>query len=172
MVGVGDGSKIINSSKGTINVSGSSVGMFTHNGKATNEGNINIESKVPNDGKEYKAPIGMMASGNGTVTNNATITGSGNGDIQGMFAYNGGTAINGKDGKINLDGEFVTALNGINGTVINDGSITVNNGNGIEIFGGSATNNGTIKLTGNYVRGISSENGNVTNKKGHLNRRK
>lgn len=93
MVGVGDGSKIINSSKGTINVSGSSVGMFTHNGKATNEGNINIESKVPNDGKEYKAPIGMMASGNGTVTNNATITGSGNGDIQGMFAYNGGTAI-------------------------------------------------------------------------------
>lgn len=165
MVGVGDGSKIINSSKGTINVSGSSVGMFTHNGKATNEGNINIESKVPNDGKEYKAPIGMMASGNGTVTNNATITGSGNGDIQGMFAYNGGTAINGKDGKINLDGEFATALNGINGTVINDGSITVNNGNGIEIFGGSATNNGTIKLTGNYVRGISSENGNVTNKK-------
>ena len=163
MVGVGDGSKIINSSKGTINVSGSSVGMFTHNGKATNEGNINIESKVPNDGKEYKAPIGMMASGNGTVTNNATITGSGNGDIQGMFAYNGGTAINGKDGKINLDGEFATALNGINGTVINDGSITVNNGNGIEIFGGSVVNNGTIKVSSYYGRAIFSENGNVTN---------
>ena len=165
MVGVGDGSKITNSSKGIINVSGSSVGMFTQDGKAINEGTINIESNIPNDGKEYKAPIGMIASGKGTATNNATITGSGNGDIQGMFAYNGGTVINGKDGKINLDGEFATALNGINGTVINDGSITVNNGNGIEIFGGSATNNGTIKLTGNYVRGISSENGNVTNKK-------
>ena len=165
MVGVGDGSKITNSSNGTINVNGSSIGMYTKNGTAINEGTINIESNIPNDGKEYKAPIGMMASGNGTVTNNATITGSGNGDIQGMFAYNGGTAINGKDGKINLDGEFATALNGINGTVINDGSITVNNGNGIEIFGGSATNNGTIKLTGNYVRGISSENGNATNNK-------
>lgn len=163
MVGVGSGSKITNSSKGTINVSGSSVGMFTQNGKAINDGNINIESKVPNNGKEYKAPIGMMASGNGTVTNNATITGSGNGDIQGMFAYNGGTAINGKDGKINLDGEFATALNGINGTVINDGSITVNNGNGIEIFGGSVVNNGTIKVSSYYGRAIFSENGNVTN---------
>ena len=184
MVGVGDGSKITNSSKGIINVSGSSVGMFTQDGKAINEGTINIERNIPNDGKEYKAPVGMIASGKGTATNNATITGSGNGDIQGMFAYNGGTVINGKDGKINLDGEFATALNGINGTVINDGSITVNNGNGIEIFGGSATNNntitinsgngietfdgsvvnnGTIKVSSYYGRAIFSENGNVTN---------
>lgn len=166
MVGVGDGSKITNSSKGTINISGSSVGMFTQDGKATNDGAINIESNISNDGKEYKAPIGMIASGKGTATNNGTITGnsSGIGDLQGMFAYNGGTVVNGKNGKINLNGEFAVALSGINGTVINDGSITVNGGNGIEIFDGSAINNGTIKVSSYYGRAIFSENGNATNR--------
>lgn len=163
MKGLGNNSLITNSRE--INIFGSSIGMYTENGNAINDGTINIESNVPNDEKEYKAPIGMVATGNGIATNNGTIIGSGNGDIQGMFAYNGGTVINGEKGKINLDGEFTTALNGINGNVINNGSIEVNGGNGIEISGGSATNNGTIKLTGNYVRGISSENGNVTNKK-------
>ena len=163
MVGVGDGSKITNSSKGIINVSGSSIGMYTENGNAINDGTINIESNVPNDGKEYKAPIGMVATGNGIATNNGTIIGSGNGDIQGMFAYDGGTVINGEKGKITLTGKaFASGLRGFNGNVINKGNIFVN-GFGIEIFDGTAINDGTIKVSGVSSRGVHSGNSNVTN---------
>ena len=107
MVGVGDGSKITNSSKGIINVSGSSIGMYTKNGKAINEGTINIKGERPNDKKEYKIPIGMVAEGqNAEATNNGTIIGTNNdvygnfNNTQGMFAYDGGTVINGEKGKL------------------------------------------------------------------------
>lgn len=161
MKGIGNNSSITNS--GDINIKGSSVGMITQGGEAINNGTINIESNVSNDGKEYKAPIGMVATGNGIATNNGTISGSGNGDIQGMFAYNGGTVINGESGKINLKGESVTALNGLNGTVINKGEITAN-GHVMELSGGQGINEGTIIITTNDDSAILSEdNANVTN---------
>ena len=60
--------------------------------------------------KNIKTPIGMvLIKEMKCTTNNGTITGSGNGDIQGMFAYNGGTVIN-ENGKINLKGESVSCL--------------------------------------------------------------
>lgn len=170
MVGVGDGSKIINSSKGTINVSGSSIGMYTKNGTAINEGTINIKGEKPNDKKEYKIPIGMVAEGqNAEATNNGTIIGTNNdvygnfNNTQGMFAYDGGTVINGEKGKITLTGKaFASGLRGFNGNVINKGNIFVN-GFGIEVFNGTAINDGTIKVSGYYTRGVHSGNSNVTN---------
>ena len=161
MKGLGNNSLIKNN--GDINIKGSTVGMYTKDGEAINNGNINIGGDIPNDGKEYKTPIGMIAEGNGIATNNGTITGSGNGDIQGMFAYNGGTVINGENGKINLKGESVTALNGLNGTVINKGEITAN-GHVMELSGGQGINEGTITITTNDDSAILAEdNANVTN---------
>ena len=165
MKGIDKDSSIVNSLGGNINISGSTVGMYTKDGEAINNGNINIGGDIPNDGKEYKTPIGMIAEGNGIATNNGTITGSGNGDIQGMFAYNGGTVINGENGKINLKGESVTALNGLNGTVINKGEITAN-GHVMELSGGQGINEGTIIITTNDDSAILAEdNANVTNEK-------
>ena len=170
MVGVGDGSKITNSSKGIINVSGSSIGMYTKNGTAINEGTINIKGEKPNDKKEYKIPVGMVAEGkNAEATNNGTIVGTNNdvygnfNNTQGMFAYDGGTVINGEKGKITLTGKaFASGLRGFNGNVINKGNIFVN-GFGIEIFDGTAINDGTIKVSGVSSRGVHSGNSNVTN---------
>ena len=170
MVGVGDGSKITNSSNGTINVNGSSIGMYTKNGKAINEGTINIKGEKPNDKKEYKIPVGMVAEGkNAEATNNGTIVGTNNdvygnfNNTQGMFAYDGGTVINGEKGKITLTGKaFASGLRGFNGNVINKGNIFVN-GFGIEVFNGTAINDGTIKVSGYYTRGVHSGNSNVTN---------
>lgn len=170
MVGVGDGSKITNSSNGTINVNGSSIGMYTKNGKAINEGTINIKGEKPNDKKEYKIPVGMVAEGkNAEATNNGTIVGTNNdvygnfNNTQGMFAYDGGTVINGEKGKITLTGKaFASGLRGFNGNVINKGNIFVN-GFGIEVFNGTAINDGTIKVSGVSSRGVHSGNSNVTN---------
>ncbi|WP_300344708.1 hypothetical protein [Fusobacterium sp.] len=166
MVGLGKDSTIIN--KGNISINGSAIGMYTREGIAVNDGNINIKNDIYTsepDKENYKVPIGMVAGEKGSIaTNNGTISGEGH-ELQGMFAYNGGTVINSKTGKIILSNDSASGLNGFSSTVINDGEIRLTNGgNGIEIFEGSATNNGKISINGDlYNRGIFSENGDATN---------
>lgn len=166
MVGLGKDSTIIN--KGNININGSAIGMYTREGKAINDGNINIKNDIYTsepDKENYKVPIGMVAGEKGSIAiNNGTISGEGY-ELQGMFAYNGGTVINSKTGKIILSNNLASGLNGFSSTVINDGEVTLTNGgNGIEIFEGSATNNGKISINGGiYNHGIFSENGDATN---------
>lgn len=166
MVGLGKDSTIIN--KGNISINGSAIGMYTREGRAVNDGNINIKNDIYTsepDKENYKVPIGMVAGEKGSIAiNNGTISGEGY-ELQGMFAYNGGTVINDKTGKIILSNDSASGLNGFSSTVINNGEIRLTNGgNGIEIFEGRATNNGKISINGDlYNRGIFSENGDATN---------
>lgn len=161
MIGNGENTTITNSAKGIININGSAIGMYTKNGKAINEGTINIKNDVPDNGKEYKTPIGIIAEGKGVAINKGTIKGVGN-ELQAMFAFNGGTIIN--EGKIDLKGDHLSALNGLNATVINKGEITAT-GHGIELSSGKGINEGTIISTDENEAVLLEDNASMTNEK-------
>ncbi len=175
MVGLGKDSTIIN--KGNININGSAIGMYTKEGRAVNDGNINIKNDIYTsepDKENYKVPIGMVAGEKGSIAiNNGTISGEGH-ELQGMFAYNGGTVINGKTGIININGNFARGIdegsfnNNIQTILKNEGQINTTGSNNVGIFGllnSKITNftTGVINITGDYGTGIKGGNSQITN---------
>ncbi len=147
--------KLINEEKGTITVSGSSIGMFIQgNGTATNKGTIDILGKTADAG-EYMTGLGMVVQGSGTIVNDGTIK-SNVEDLNGMLALNGGKAINNKNIELKKS-EGMTAEN--NSTVTNgeNGIITISGEESIGMRADSnsaAINNGTINTSENGAWGM------------------
>lgn len=113
---------IVNNTTGTINVSGSAVGIVAQNSNVENKGTINLESGSFKD--EEIPPIGMVIY-NGNGINNGKILG-GSLTSSGMNMVGEGTITNGKDGLIDLSGSNVEGMSTTkNGKAINYGEIKV-----------------------------------------------
>lgn len=169
--GINSNDKVVNEKNGTINLSGTTVGIKAQN--IVNNGNINIkginiDSTIPNQSKD-KAPIGVIVSEKDNIAiNNGNINLENS--AQAMAGFNQSQIINGEEGIINIKNGFeASALNGENSTVINKGIINLSGSSvtGIEISNGIAENNGKININGNKNSyGIyGEEEGIVTNGK-------
>lgn len=153
--GIKTNGKITNEIGGTINISGTAIGMTGKN--VTNNGTINITGIDAETDDGVKTPAGIFVSGeNNTATNNGNITGTKNFTV-GMFAYDGATVINGEKGKITTDRGF----DGYNGHIINYGTVETAD-DATEIAGGTLKNYGTMSSTGEEVIYIE-EGGIATN---------
>ena len=153
--GIKTNGKITNEASGTINISGTAIGMTGKD--VTNNGTINITGIDAETDDGVKTPAGIFVSGAGNkATNNSLITGTKNFTV-GMFAYDGATVINEKNGKITTDRGF----DGYNGHIINYGTVETT-GHAAEIAGGTLINNGTMSSTGEEVIYIE-EGGIATN---------
>lgn len=156
--GIKTNGKITNEAGGTINISGTAIGMTGKD--VTNNGTINITGIDDETDDGVKTPIGIFVSGkDSTATNNGNITGEKNFTV-GMFAYDGATVINEKNGKIITDRGF----DGYNGHIINYGTVETKD-HAAEISGGTLTNYGTMSSKGEEVIFID-EIGTVINEKG------
>lgn len=156
--GIKTNGKITNEAGGTINISGTAIGMTGKD--VTNNGTINITGIDDETDDGVKTPIGIFVSGkDSTATNNGNITGEKNFTV-GMFAYDGATVINEKNGKIITDRGF----DGYNGHIINYGTVETKD-HAAEISGGTLTNYGTMSSKGEEVIFIN-EIGTVINEKG------
>ncbi|MDX8337177.1 hypothetical protein [Candidatus Cetobacterium colombiensis] len=199
MVGIKglDSANITNGESAVINISGeNAVGISSYNysynrGVVTNNGKIEVESyydargidsygnDVINNGIINVKGTGLVGGfdsaairvqGFGaTATNNGTINVAGTG-TWGMYAGVDGTAINAKDGVINVSATAEGAMVASGGTAINHGTINIEAGNtntnivdldakGNEVIKSAmyATNGGTIE---NY--GTINSNGDLT----------
>lgn len=153
--GIKTNGKIVNEAGGTINISGTAIGMTGKD--VTNNGTISITGIDAETDDGVKTPIGIFVSGkDSTATNNGNITGTKNFTV-GMFAYDGATVINEKNGKITTDRGF----DGYNGHIINYGTVETTD-HAAEISGGTLTNYGTMSSKGEEVIFID-EIGTATN---------
>lgn len=156
--GIKTNGKITNEAGGTINISGTAIGMTGKD--ITNNGTINITGIDAETDDGVKTPAGIFVSGSDSkATNNGLITGTKNFTV-GMFAYDGATVINEKNGKITTARGF----DGYNGHIINYGTVETTD-HAAEIAGGTLTNYGTMSSTGEEVIFID-EIGTVINEKG------
>lgn len=151
---------VVNSSTGIINISGSSIGIYSKNSKITNEGTINLikgeftDDEIPN--------LGMVING-GEGINNGRIV-AGNNYSQGMMTFNDGVITNGINGVINLTGDNVEGMSvDTNGTAINRGKITVEGyrADGINADSGKGENYETITVTGEDASGMRADDGGI-----------
>lgn len=153
--GIKTNGKVINEIGGEINISGTAIGISGKN--VTNNGTINITGIDAETDDGVKTPAGIFVSGkDSTATNNGNITGEKNFTV-GMFAYDGATVINEKNGKITTARGF----DGYNGHIINYGTVETTD-HAAEIAGGTLTNYGTMSSTGEEVIYIE-EGGIATN---------
>lgn len=153
--GIKTNGKVINEIGGEINISGTAIGMTGKD--VTNNGTINITGIDAETDDGVKTPAGIFVSGkDSTATNNGNITGEKNFTV-GMFAYDGATVINEKNGKITTARGF----DGYNGHIINYGTVETTD-HAAEIAGGTLTNYGTMSSTGEEVIYIE-EGGIATN---------
>lgn len=156
--GIKTNGKITNEASGTINISGTAIGMTGKD--VTNNGTINITGIDAETDDGVKTPAGIFVSGaDSKATNNGNIAGTKNFTV-GMFAYDGATVINGEKGKITTDRGF----DGYNGHIINYGTVETKD-HAAEISGGTLTNYGTMSSKGEEVIFID-EIGTVINEKG------
>lgn len=153
--GIKTNGKVINEIGGEINISGTAIGMTGKD--VTNNGTINITGIDAETDDGVKTPAGIFVSGkDSTATNNGNITGEKNFTV-GMFAYDGATVINEKNGKITTARGF----DGYNGHIINYGTVETTD-HAAEIAGGTLTNYGTMSSTREEVIYIE-EGGIATN---------
>lgn len=166
--GIKTNGKITNETDGTINISGTAIGMTGKD--VTNNGTINItgiDIAIPNSDEEtqdYKIPTGIVIIGKDTeAINNGNII-INKFSAQAMTAFDEAVIKNENSIEIK-NGCEASALNGENSTVINNGTIKLSSGsslNAIEISGGKVENNGTISISTEDSKGILIENGGVT----------
>ncbi len=122
---------------------------------AVNNGDIFVERT----GGASLAGIGSLGA-NSDITNNGTITGTGEGIFAIVTTQEDAVVVN--SGTIDLDGDFNTGieLDGDDSSAENSGSIFTNGllSDGMSVFGdnGSVTNSGTIETTGENAFGIYS----------------
>lgn len=158
----------INYKEGNIDIYQTRYGMYAENGaKIVNEGNINIKPIY----NTYIYPNGgMFVDGNGSATNNGTITFGGS-DTNGMSALGSkANLVNGANGVLNiLDGSSETfAFNTYNkgGTSTNKGTINLGESGGL-ITGGTLFNYGYINAPKGIKNGpngiLVMEKGGTTN---------
>lgn len=153
--GIKTNGKVINEIGGEINISGTAIGMTGKD--VTNNGTINITGIDAETDDGVKTPAGIFVSGKDSkATNNGNITGEKNFTV-GMFAYDGATVINEKNGKITTARGF----DGYNGHIINYGTVETTD-HAAEIAGGTLTNYGTMSSTREEVIYIE-EGGIATN---------
>lgn len=149
---------VVNTSTGTIRLSGSAIGIYSKNSNVENAGMIDLGEE---NFQETEIPtIGMGVNG-GEGINNGEILGRGN-SSQGMFTFNGGTIINGRNGVINLTGNEVEGMSvDTNGIAINKGKIIVEGyrADGIDADSGKGENYGTITVIGEDASGMRADAG-------------
>lgn len=160
--------KIINGENGKINVSGSTIGMYTTT-EAVNNGTIEMAGKAEN-ADDYMTAMGMVADG-GNITNGekGTIKSS-LADINGMLVIGNGTGEN--FGTINLSGNEVEAMTAENGKIINHKDITLSGESsiGMRVDVGTGENKGTVTINGFDSWGMSAGNGStIKNTNGTIN---
>lgn len=159
---------LVNSSKGVINVSGSSIGIYAEKSKVKNEGVINL---VKGEFKDNEiSNIGMIID-TGEGINNGNILGGSNYSV-GIYSFNNANITNDINGVINLTGESIEgmALNS-GGLAINKGKIIIqgNDVNGISVNGGRGENYGIITIEGKDSVGMQADvGGTVINKEGGI----
>lgn len=173
--GIKTNGKITNEAGGTINISGTTIGMTGKD--VTNNGTINItgiDIGIPNSDEEtqdYKIPTGIVIIGKDTeAINNGNII-INKFSAQAMTAFDGAVIKNENSIEIK-DGCEASALNGESSTVINNGTIKLSSGNwlnAIEISGGKAENNGTIEISSENSHGIFIEDGGVATNNSIIN---
>lgn len=173
--GIKTNGKITNEAGGTINISGTAIGMTGKD--VTNNGTINItgiDIAIPNSDEEtqdYKIPTGIVIIGKDTeAINNGNII-INKFSAQAMTAFDEAVIKNENSIEIK-DGCEASALNGENSTVINNGAIKLSSGNwlnAIEISGGKAENNGTIEISSENSHGIFIEDGGVATNNSIIN---
>lgn len=173
--GIKTNGKITNEAGGTINISGTAIGMTGKD--VTNNGTINItgiDIAIPNSDEEtqdYKIPTGIVIIGKDTeAINNGNII-INKFSAQAMTAFDGAVIKNENSIEIK-DGCEASALNGESSTVINNGTIKLSSGNwlnAIEISGGKAENNGTIEISSENSHGIFIEDGGVATNNSIIN---
>lgn len=173
--GIKTNGKITNEAGGTINISGTTIGITGKN--ITNNGTINItgiDIAIPNSDEEtqdYKIPTGIVIIGKDTeAINNGNII-INKFSAQAMTAFDGAVIKNENSIEIK-DGCEASALNGESSTVINNGTIKLSSGNwlnAIEISGGKAENNGTIEISSENSHGIFIEDGGVATNNSIIN---
>lgn len=125
---------------------------------ATNGGTAINDGTISNNG------YGMYVSDTSTAANYGMIS---NNAVYGMVAYNGGTAVNEKDGTINNNDRYGMYSYGTDSTIINRGIISNNGNYGMSVNGGTATNYGKISNTGSYGMYVQS-GGTAVNEKGGI----
>ena len=133
-----------------------SVGIYVTGGTtATSSGTITVN---------YDHSVGVYASGTGTNFTNTGTMNIDNGGV-GIIVRDGAVAINAAGANINLGGTLATCRAttvgmsaGMGSTIINNGTITVNQGVGMLIATGATfENNGTIVVNnGVGIEGIGS----------------
>lgn len=159
---------LVNSSKGVINVSGSSIGIYAEKSKVKNEGVINL---VKGEFKDNEiSNIGMIID-TGVGINNGNILGGSNYSV-GIYSFNNANITNDINGVINLTGVSIEgmALNS-GGLAINKGKIIIqgNDVNGISVNGGRGENYGVITIEGKDSVGMQADvGGTVVNKEGGI----
>lgn len=173
--GIKTNGKITNEAGGTINISGTTIGITGKN--ITNNGTINItgiDIAIPNSDEEtqdYKIPTGIVIIGKDTeAINNGNII-INKFSAQAMTAFDGAVIKNENSIEIK-DGCEASALNGESSTVINNGTIKLSSGNwlnAIEISGGKTENNGTIEISSENSHGIFIEDGGVATNNSIIN---
>lgn len=177
--GIKTNGKVVNKADGTINITGTAIGI--RGKEIVNEGKINIagvykeivnrdNSEVVEE-KDYKIPIGIAVIDDGAIAvnkgqiiidgkaTNKEVLVSGY-SAQGMFAFGGATVIN--ENLIEIKNGFeASAMNGEMGTVINKGKIILSGSyvNGAEISGGKFENYGIVDINSNTSDGVSVEDG-------------
>lgn len=177
--GIKTNGKAVNKAYGTINITGTAIGM--RGKEIVNEGTINIAGVYKEivsgnnleavEEKDYKIPIGIAVIDDGaTAVNKGKIIIDGKAtnkevlvsgySAQGMFAFGGATVIN--ENLIEIKNGFeASAMNGEMGIVINKGNIILSGSyvNGAEISGGIFENYGIIDVKSNTSDGVSVEDG-------------
>ncbi|WP_300357356.1 hypothetical protein, partial [Fusobacterium sp.] len=153
--GIKSNSEIINEKNGTIEISGSTIGMRGKN--VINNGTVKVNDISPkeNNTPEYKTSIGIVVGNNSFATNNGSIILEGS--TQGIFAFNNSEILNNENGVIEITNGFeASALSGIDSNIINKGTLNLSGtyANGIEIFKGSAENHNKININSNSSCGI------------------